>query len=59
MSEPDVGLVGDIGATNARFALIKPDGNLTPARVYALADHASLADFLMRIWPRNLYAKPS
>jgi glucokinase len=46
MSAPDVGLVGDIGATNARFALVEPDGNMTPARVYALNDHASLADAL-------------
>jgi len=44
MPNRGVGLIGDIGATNARFALVQPDGTSTVARVYALADHASLAD---------------
>jgi len=26
MSVPEVGLIGDIGATNARFALVQADG---------------------------------
>jgi glucokinase len=39
-----VGLVGDIGATNARFALVSADGKESVARVYALADFASLTD---------------
>lgn len=43
-SEPGLGLIGDIGATNTRFALVQSDGKTTPARVYALSDHASLAD---------------
>jgi glucokinase len=42
--EAGVGLVGDIGATNARFALVEPDGTTSPARVYALSDYPSLAD---------------
>ena len=37
-------MIGDIGATNTRFALVQADGKRTPARVYALNDHASLAD---------------
>jgi glucokinase len=41
-----VGLIGDIGATNARFALVFPGGKTTMARVYALDDFASLADAL-------------
>ena len=41
---PEVGLIGDIGATNARFALVQPDGNTTPARVHALNDYPSLSD---------------
>ena len=43
-SESGLGLIGDIGATNTRFALVRPDGKARPARVYALNDHASLAD---------------
>ena len=34
-----VGLIGDIGATNARFALVLPGGKATPARVCALDDY--------------------
>jgi glucokinase len=44
MSVPEVGLIGDIGATNARFALVQPDGSTTPARVHALNDYPSLSD---------------
>lgn len=46
MPKPDIGvsLIGDIGATNARFALVSPDGKATVARVYALADFESLTD---------------
>jgi glucokinase len=39
-----VGLIGDIGATTARFALVFPGGKTTTARVCALEDHCSLAD---------------
>jgi glucokinase len=38
----DVGLIGDIGATNARFALVLPDGRTTPARISSLNDYDSL-----------------
>ncbi|HXW41517.1 MAG TPA: glucokinase [Xanthobacteraceae bacterium] len=44
ISAAGVGLIGDIGATNARFALVRPGGKITPARVYALNDYPSLAD---------------
>ena len=37
-----VGLIGDVGATNARFALIQADGSMTPPRVYALNDYPSI-----------------
>jgi glucokinase len=43
MSVAELALVGDIGATNARFALLLPDGSITAPRVYALNDYASLA----------------
>jgi glucokinase len=42
----DWGLVGDIGATNARFALLKPSGGLTPARSYLCDDYPTLGDAL-------------
>ena len=46
ITRPDagVGLIGDIGATNARFLLVRTDGTTTAPRVYALTDFASLAD---------------
>jgi glucokinase len=42
MGVSELGLIGDIGATNARFALVHPDGTTTAARVYALNDYPSL-----------------
>jgi glucokinase len=44
MPHAGVSLVGDIGATNARFALVQPDGTVSSARVYELNEHASLYD---------------
>jgi glucokinase len=38
----ETGLVGDIGATNARFALVRPDGTTTAPRAYVLDDYPSL-----------------
>ena len=46
MTGTGVGLIGDIGATNARFALVGPDGHLLAARVYALTDYDLLHDAL-------------
>ena len=43
MSVPELGLIGDVGATNARFALIQADGSMTPPRVYALNDYPSIS----------------
>ncbi|PWB61430.1 MAG: glucokinase [Bradyrhizobiaceae bacterium] len=37
-------LVGDIGGTNARFALVQPDGSLARVRTLATEDHPTLAD---------------
>ena len=39
-----VGLIGDIGGTDARFALVSECGNILPARVYSLHDYSSLAE---------------
>jgi len=44
MTTAGSGLVGDIGATNARFALVQRDGQTAATRVYALTDHASLSE---------------
>ncbi len=48
MTPPDnaAGLIADIGATNARFALVRPDSRTSSARSYALDDYASLFDAL-------------
>ncbi|MGZ3326239.1 MAG: glucokinase [Xanthobacteraceae bacterium] len=46
MAAVELGLVGDVGATNARFALVRPDGSMTAARVYALDDYSSLTETL-------------
>lgn len=47
-SKPDFSseraIIGDIGATNARFALVKADGTTTPARSYELNDYGSIYD---------------
>ena len=46
MSTAGLGLIGDVGATNARFALVRPDGIMTAARMYVLNDYASLTDLI-------------
>ncbi|MFA5902111.1 MAG: glucokinase [Hyphomicrobium sp.] len=43
-SETHPGLVGDIGATNARFALVTPAGELTPPRNYLCSDYATIGE---------------
>lgn len=35
-------LVGDVGATNARFALIAPDGTIVRSRVFACGDYPAI-----------------
>jgi glucokinase len=37
-------LVGDVGATNARFGLVSPDGGMLHTRTHAVADHPTIAD---------------
>jgi len=39
-----IGLIGDIGGTDARFALVSECGNILPVRVYSLHDYSSLAE---------------
>jgi glucokinase len=42
----EIGLVGDIGATNVRFALVLPGGDMTVARSYASSDFGSFREAL-------------
>lgn len=37
-------LIADVGATNARFAVVSPDGGLQRPRVFACADYSTLHD---------------
>lgn len=40
------GLVGDVGGTNARFALVDADGHVRHPRTFASRDYASLTDVI-------------
>ena len=44
MSSGELGLVGDIGATNTRLALVNPDGGLDRIRVLATDDYPGLVE---------------
>lgn len=45
MSNPgEIGLIGDIGATNARFALVGPGRKISRARVLATGDYPGIAE---------------
>ena len=57
MSRAGLGLIGDVGATNARFALVRPDGIMTAARMYVLNDYASLTD-LVDAYLAQEFARP-
>ena len=41
-----IGLVGDVGGTNARFALVDPQGHVRHPRIFACKQYASLADVI-------------
>jgi glucokinase len=41
-----LGLVADIGGTNARFALVEPDGTIVQSRYLAAADYPTLEEAL-------------
>jgi glucokinase len=44
MNAPEMGLIGDIGASNVRFALVQPNGIMTHARIYASNKYPSLSE---------------
>lgn len=46
MSAADCSLVGDVGATYARFCLVKPDGGLADIASLPSREHANLVDAL-------------
>lgn len=52
-----VALVGDIGGTNARFALVEPDGSIHDVVRLTCRDHPSLADacetYLRQVAPKS------
>jgi glucokinase len=55
MTVSETGLIGDIGATNARFALVRPNANATHHRTYRTTDYPSLVDLIeayLGEWPR-------
>src|SRR5437016_13266259 len=37
-------LVGDVGATNARFGIVSQDGTILDSRIFACADFAGIGD---------------
>ncbi len=53
------GLVGDIGATNARFALVQPDGSMGFTRAILCRDFASLGEAIATFLAEVPGAKPS
>ena len=44
MPDSGISLIGDIGATSARFAFVQPGGAIAGTRVHELNDYASLGD---------------
>jgi glucokinase len=45
-AEPETWLVGDIGATNARFGLVSPDGKVLHSRSHACEQYPTIDDAL-------------
>jgi len=53
------GLIGDIGATNARFALVRPDGGIALTRAILCNDFPTLADAIVAFLAEAPEATPS
>lgn len=58
-SKNDIRLVGDIGGTNARFALVDEHFQPQNAKTYAAAEYPTLADALRQYLSDNGLDKPS
>jgi glucokinase len=59
MQSGKLGLLGDVGATNARFALLFPDGSMTAPKTCAVADFASLAEAIEAYLAKEGRARPT
>jgi glucokinase len=58
MAAGELALVGDIGATNARFALLEPGGALTETRVLLCEDYPTIAGAIAAYLAEAGDAKP-
>ena len=47
MTPDETLLVGDVGATNARFGLVSPEGEVLHTRTHAVADHPTIAEAII------------
>jgi len=59
MQSGKLGILGDVGATNARFALLGLDGRMTAPKTSAVADYASLADAIEAYLVKEGGARPT
>ena len=53
MKPQHVGLVGDVGGTNARFALVDPEGRVRNLHVFEARKYASLTDVIAEYLERT------
>jgi glucokinase len=51
------GLVGDVGGTNARFALVDTEGRIRNLHIFSAANYASLADVIAEYLQRTMGRK--
>ena len=58
MGATDLGLVGDVGATNARFALVAADGSLSQHANLLCEDYPGLAEAIDAYLARAGTARP-
>jgi glucokinase len=58
MSTADWALVGDIGATNARFALVQPDGSLSQPQALLCDDYPTIEEAISAYLAQSGGAKP-
>lgn len=59
MQNGKLGLLGDVGATNARFALLRPNGSMTAPRSCSVADFVSLVDAIEAYLAKEGGVRPS
>jgi glucokinase len=59
VNTPPLGLVGDVGATNARFALVRRDGTLTDARNYIVSEYPTLLEAIEAFLSREAMRWPT